>query len=154
MIRLKVTMHVQASASHVYAWWTDFTENDSQLSGRILRSRANLRRRGDVVTFEDEGRMLGIRYRDHVEVRLFPPNRWIAHYHSTRFKASSTYVVEAEAKGSRLTVDTEVKFRGLLRLFAPLVKGLIEHRIAREWADYRDLMEREVGHTGRTGAER
>jgi hypothetical protein len=144
-------MHVQASAAQVYAWWTDFTEGDPALSGRILRSRRNLRRQGDVVTFEDQGRMLGVGYHDRVEVRLFPPNRWIAHYHSTRFEASSTYVVETEAEGSRLTVDTEVKFRGFLRPFAPLVKGLMEHRIAREWADYRELMEREAGHTSRAG---
>lgn len=143
-MRLRISTRIKASPWQVFEWWTDFTEHDPALSGKILRSRKNLQRQGNLVTFEDEGRMAGIGYRDRVEVRLFPPNKWTAKYDSTRFEAFSTYTVEPDGDSSLLTVETEVNFRGVLKLFGRLARRFIERSIAREWSDYRKLIELEA----------
>ncbi|MBI2126796.1 MAG: hypothetical protein HYU02_05740 [Thaumarchaeota archaeon] len=122
MIRLEHSKFVRAPKQSVYDWWTDFQETDPSLSGRIIRRRKMVSKSPAEVIYEDEGRMLGVSYKDRVRVRLFPPDKWIAEYHSSKLDATSTYSLKEVDGGTQLDVATEVEFEGWLRPFGGLAK--------------------------------
>jgi len=55
--------------------------------------------------------MLGVSYKDRVRVQLFPPYKWIAEYHSSKFDATSTYSLEEVDGGTQMDVVTKVEFK-------------------------------------------
>lgn len=141
MIRMEISKPINAPPSFVYNWWTSFEETDPNLSGKIIRSRRIISRTKDTIIFEDQGRMLRVPYKDRVTVALKPPDGWTAEYESNRFHALSTYHLKEVSSGTTLHVVTDVQFKGILRLFAPLAKGLIEKTISNEWDDYAKLIQ-------------
>lgn len=147
MIRLEHSRILKASKQSIYDWWTDFQETDPSLSGRIIRRRRIISKAPNEVVYEDEGRMLGVSYRDTVKVSLFPKDRWTAEYRSSKFDAISTYSLKEVDGGTEMHVLTDIEFRGWLRPFGVLASWTIKRTIEREWDDYIKLVENESKKT-------
>ncbi len=84
-------------------------------------------------------------YKDRVRVRLFPPGKWIAEYHSSKFDAISKYSLKEVGRGTQMDVATEVEFKGWLRPFGGLAKWGIKRTIEKEWDEYLGIVEEQSG---------
>jgi len=141
VLRIEHTKFVRVPKRKIYEWWTDFRETDPSLSGKIIRKRRIVSRSGNEVIYEDEGTMLRIPYKDRVRVLLYPYDKWVAEYSSSKFDAKSVYTLKDAEGGTSMHVATEIDFKGWLRPFGGVAKWGIGRAIEKEWADYIRLVE-------------
>ena len=131
----RLTKWFRASLPDVYAWCTEFRDDDPELSGVRLRTRKVIRREGDLIEMEETGSMafpFVARYR----IRLRPPDGWEADARSNMGHTHNAYRLFSDAEGTRLEMTFDVRLTGPYRLFAPFAKGFIVRKISREWDDY------------------
>ena len=141
VLRIEHTKFVRAPKRKVYEWWTYFQETDPSLSGMIIRNRRIVSRSSNEVIYEDEGNMLRVPYKDTVRVLLYPYDKWVAEYSSSKFDAKSVYTLKDVDEGTEMHVVTEISFKGWIRSFGGIAKWSIKRTIEKEWNDYIKLVE-------------
>lgn len=142
-MRVEVAKHVRSPLSGVYAWCTDYRDDDAEISGVRLRWRRVLRRTADEVELEESAN-LGVAYTGRVLVHLYPPDRWEADLRSTAGSAHTVYRLRPEGDGTLLTIAIDVRLRWQYRLFALVARGIVRRRLSREWDDYVRAIEAEA----------
>jgi len=76
-VLFRVTKRFRASLPDVFAWCTEFRDNDPELSRVRLRTRKVIRREGDLIEMEETG-IMGFPFVSRSLVRLRPPDTWEA----------------------------------------------------------------------------
>jgi hypothetical protein len=142
MIRLEHPILVRAPKQKVYDWWTDFQETDPSLSGRIIRRRKLVSKSPTEVIYED-GRMPGVSYKDRVRVRLFPPNKWIAEYHSNKFDATSIYSLKELMEEPKWIWLQRLNSKAGSDHLEGLQSGGVKRTIEKGWDEYLGIVEEE-----------
>ncbi len=132
---LSLTKRFPASLAEVYAWCTDFSASDPDLSRARLRTRKVLRREGDLVELEETG-VMGFPFAARYLVRLSPPDGWDADGRSNMGHTHNTYRLSPDTEGTRLDLTFDLHLRGPYRLMGPFARGFVLRRISREWDDY------------------
>ena len=141
MLRIEHTKFVRTPRRKIYEWWTAFQGTDPWLSGDMMHNRRIVSRSGNGVIYKDEGTMLRVPYKDRVRVLLYPYDKWVAEYSSSKFDAKSAYTLKDAEGGTTMHVTTEIDFKGWLRPFGGIAKWGIRRTIEKEWADYIRLVE-------------
>lgn len=104
----------------VYAWWTDFREDDHEAPNAPARSRRTIvRRSGNEIWLRDAAtRPARVTIDEHVT--LDPPRgyRVVARYPLADVEYA--YAFEGVADGTRIVVDVRVRPRHLGRILVPL----------------------------------
>ena len=134
-VLLQVTKRFRASLPDVYAWCTEFRDNDPELSRVRLRTRKVIRREGDLIEMEETG-VMGFPFVSRSLVRLRPPDTWEADGRSNMGHTHNTYRLFPETDGTRLEMTFDLHLRGPYRLFAPFARRFTVRKISREWDDY------------------
>lgn len=151
-----VTIHYERDLPHsigeAYAWLTDFTDEDPTLTDAIVEKRPVLERSEDRVLLEGTLNLLGKRGTGKAEVRLFPPDRWEAHFIEGRGRGSvyEYRLVPRGPEGCRLVVDYRVRvkrFRGWLQV--TLAKPAVRREIHRMWDGFCAAMARDLAKAER-----
>jgi len=136
----RVTKWFRASLPDVYAWCTEFRDNDPELSRVRLRTRKVIRREGDLIEMEETG-IMAFPFAARFLVRLRPPDGWEADARSNMGHTHNTYRLVSDKERTRLEVTFDVHLTGPYRLFAPFARGFIVRKTSREWDDYVRAME-------------
>ncbi len=130
IVRVEPTVPFPRDA--VYAWWTDFREDDHRGRHSPASShRELLRREGHEVWLRDRARRPApVTLEEHVV--LDPPNgdRMEARYPGADVRYE--YRFEPSAEGSRISLIAEARPRHLARILLPLFRGRIERYAARD----------------------
>ena len=134
-VLFRVTKRFRASLPDVFAWCTEFRDNDPELSRVRLRTRKVIRREGDLIEMEETG-IMGFPFVSRSLVRLRPPDTWEADGRSNMGHTHNTYRLFSETEGTRLEMTFDVHLTGPYRLLAPFARGFIIRKTAREWDDY------------------
>jgi hypothetical protein len=131
-----------------FAWLTDYQDDDPSRTDAIVERRTVAAREKDVVTLDATVTMFGVTGSGVAEVRLFPPDRWVA----TVVKGSgrgSVYeyrLTPAPGGGSRLDVAYRIavrRWRSRLRvLFA---RPFARRELHRMWEGFARSMAEELG---------
>src|SRR5205823_10708573 len=98
-VRPRMRKRFRACLADVYAWWTEFRDDDPELSGVRLRARKVIRREGDLIEMEETGSMafpFVARYR----IRLRPPDGWEADARSNMGHTHNAYRLFSDAEGT------------------------------------------------------
>jgi hypothetical protein len=139
-VLLLLTKRFRASVPEVYAWCTEFRDNDPALSRVRLRTRKVIRRVGDLIEMEETG-IMGFPFVSRSLVRLRPPDAWEADGRSNMGRTHNTYRLFSETDGTRLEMTFDIHLMGPYRLFAPFARRFTVRRISREWDDYVQAMQ-------------
>ena len=142
-MRVEVTKHVRAPLGRVFAWCTDYRDDDAQLSGARLRWRRVVRRTATVVELEESAN-LGVTYTGRVLVQLHPPDWWEADLRSSAGDAHTAYRLSPEGEGTRIHIVIDVRLPWRYRVFTPIARRIVRRRLSSEWDDYVRAMEAEV----------
>ncbi len=116
----------------VYAWWTDFREDDHRSRRSPASSRREIvRRDGNEVWLRDHARRPApVTIEEHVI--LDPPNGYAVEAHYPGADVRYEYRFELSTEGSRISLLAEVRPRHLGRILLPLFRGRIERYAARD----------------------
>ena len=134
-VLFRVTKRFRASLPDVYAWCTEFRDNDPELSRVRLRTRKVVRREGDLIEMKETG-IMAFPFVARFLVHLRPPDGWDADARSNMGHTHNTYRLFSETEGTRLEMTFDVHLTGPYRLFAPFARGFIVRKTSREWDDY------------------
>ena len=107
MVHQRYERDVAHPVDRAYAWLTDYDDDDAQLAGAIIKDRPVLERHPDRVVLRGDLEAVGRRMRGIAEVRLHPPDHWVAHLKDLKGRTSGVYDYRLEPRpgGSRLIVD-------------------------------------------------
>ncbi len=116
----------------VYAWWTDFREDDHRSRRSPASSRRELlRQEGNEVWLRDHARRPApVTLAEHVV--LDPPNGYAVDARYPGADVRYEYRFEPIAEGSHISLVAEVRPRHLGRILLPLFRGRIERYAARD----------------------
>ncbi len=124
-MKLHVERTVPFSRDDVYAWWTDFTEDDHR--GERSPSRARrvvLRREGEEIWIRDHAtRPAPVTIEEHV--LLHPRSGYVV---SARYPAANVryeYRFEPIREGTRILLTAEIRPRHIGRALLPLFRGRV-----------------------------
>lgn len=116
----------------VYAWWTDFREDDHGSRGSPAASRRTiLRRHGNELWLRDRAtRPWLVTVREHVV--LDPPNGYSVEARYPGADVRYEYRFEATAKGTRILLSANLAPRHVGRLLAQMFAGRIRQYAERD----------------------
>ena len=141
-MRIRVVQHVRRPLGEVYAWCTDYRDDDPRLSSVAIRARKILTRSADRVELEDHG-LLGMSGVVHYSVRFHPPNGWDADATSHMGTGHNEYRLAPEGDGTRITVIFTLRPHGGYRILGVFARPFLVRRLSRLWRDFgRDMEER------------
>jgi hypothetical protein len=131
----------------VYAWWTDFREDDHVQPGSPATSvREILRRQGNEVWLQDRAtRPIRVTIEEHVT--LDPPNGYAVEARYPGADVEYAYRFEPTGDGTRIVLKVSVRPRGLGRVLVPLLKWWWRRYAARDLDFHLAEMERELAAT-------
>lgn len=139
-MRVEVVKRIRAPIGAVFAWCTDYRDDDPGISGVRLRRRRVVRRNPTEVELE-ESATLGVRYTGRVLVRLHPPDWWEADLRGTAGESHTVYRLRPDGAGTRLTISVEARLALRYRWLAPLAARIVRRQLSAEWDDYVRAME-------------
>src|SRR2546428_4896465 len=142
-VRVEVTKHVRAPLGRVFAWCTDYRDDDAQLSGVRLRWRRVVRRTPTMVEL-GESANLGVAYTGRVVAHMHPPDWWEADLQSSAGDAHTVYRLSPEGEGTRINITIDVRLPWRYRVFTPIARWIVRRRLSSEWDDYVRAMEAEA----------
>lgn len=140
--------HVTASADAVYAWMTDFREDDHarpafvRASGGkagVQSTRRILARAGDSVQLEDRWGRQSFR----TTARLARGQREVRIEGAYGYRA--TWCAAPNGRGTRVTATTELDPRGFFALLLPLVAGKMRAQAEHDFRGHIADLEAELG---------
>lgn len=149
LVVIPFTREFPHRAEDVYAWLTDYTDEDPGLTDAILRKRRVIERHADRVVMEVENHVAGRPIRGRAEVRLFP--------RELRYEARSlegdggailyTYQLTAVASDrTRLDVRYGTRVRKASRRWRmALARPIIHWHLRRMWSGFAAAMARDLG---------
>ena len=128
----------------VFAWWTDFREDDHQHPNSPARStRRILRRSGDEIWLRDRAtRPVPVTIDEHVT--LNPPNGYAVAARYPGADVRYAYRFNPHDNGTLVTVDIDVQPRRLGRILVPLTAGWWRRYAARDLDYHLGEMNREL----------
>jgi hypothetical protein len=128
----------------VYAWWTDFREDDHVRPGSPATSvREILRRQGHEVWMRDRAtRPVRVTIDEHVT--LDPPNGYAVEARYPGADVEYAYRFEPTADGTRIVLDVSVHPRGFGRILIPLTAWWWRRYTARDLEFHLEEMARDL----------
>jgi hypothetical protein len=116
----------------VYAWWTDFREDDHRSRGSPASSRRDIvRREGNEVWLRDHARRPApVTLTEHVV--LDPPNGYAVEARYPGADVRYEYRFETTAEGSRVSLIADIRPRHIGRILVPLLRGRVERYAERD----------------------
>ncbi len=116
----------------VYAWWTDFREDDHRSRDSPANSRrAILRREGNEVWLRDRAtRPVPVTIEEHVV--LHPPDGYAVRARYPGAEARYEYRFEPMPDGTRITLEAEVQPRHIGRFLLPLARRSVQRYAERD----------------------
>ena len=119
-MRWSLTRTVPLPRDSVFAWWTDFREDDHRHAGSPARStRSILRRSGNEVWLRDEAtRPIRLAIEEHVT--LDPPLGYAVDARYPGADVRYAYRFESIGDGTRISFDAWIRPRGLGWILVPL----------------------------------
>jgi hypothetical protein len=130
----------------IFAWWTDFREDDHERPESPATSvRRILRRQGNDVWLQDRAtRPIRITIDEHVT--LDPPNGYVVEARYPGADVRYAYQFDVHENGTRVTVEVEVQPRRLGRVLVPLTAAWWRRYAARDFDYHLGQMIREFEH--------
>jgi hypothetical protein len=132
----------------VYAWLTDYQDDDHARAGAIVQKRTVLKREGNVVLLEGHNVNLGRHAKGQAEVRLFPEEtRWEARIVSGNGRGSVYTYKLTPAPGGHAHLEVHYKtcvrrLKGFLLLH--LARPAIKREVGRMWDGFAEAMARDL----------
>jgi hypothetical protein len=119
-MRLRIERFARFSRDAVYAWWTDFREDDHVRPGSPAASVREIRQRqGTEVWLRDRAtRPILVTIDEHVT--LDPPNGYTVKARYPGADVEYAYRFEPTVEGTTIVLDASVSPRGIGRLLIPL----------------------------------
>lgn len=131
----------------VYAWLTDYQDDDAEKAGAIIRRRSVVSREPGRIVLEGELETLGRRAPGRAEVLLHPPDRWEARFLAGPLKGSVyEYRLTPVAPG-RTRLDALYRARARRpsrRLLIRLLRPFIRREIHRMWNGFAKAMDADL----------
>ncbi len=116
----------------VYAWWTDFREDDHRSRRSPASSRREvLRREGNEVWLRDDGRRpVPVTLDEHVT--LNPPNGYVVEARYPGADVGYEYRFEPSANGTRISLVADLRPRHVGRVVLPLFRRRVQRYAERD----------------------
>jgi len=143
-MRLALDRVVPFPRDSVFAWWTDFREDDHQHPNSPARStRRILRRSGNEIWLRDRAtRPAPVTIDEHVT--LDPPNGYAVAARYPGADVRYAYRFNPHDNGTLVTVDIDVQPRRLGRILVPLTATWWRRYAARDFDYHLEEMNREL----------
>ena len=134
-MKLRLERVVPFPRDAVYAWWTDFREDDHRSQQSPASSRREiLRREGNEVWLRDHGlRPAPVTLDEHV--MLDPPNGYAVEARYPGADVRYEYWFDPSANGTRISLVADIRPRHLGRVVLPLFRSRVQ-RYAERDTDY------------------
>jgi hypothetical protein len=131
-MRFKMDRVVPFPRDAVFAWWTDFQEDDHRDPGSPARStRIILRRSGNEIWLRDRAtRPVPVTIDEHVT--LDPPSGYTVEARYPGADVWYAYRFDPQEGGTRVTLEADVQPRGLGRILVPLTAAWSRRYAARD----------------------
>ena len=131
-MRFEMDRVVPFPRNAVFAWWTDFQEDDHRDPGSPARStRIILRRSGNEVWLRDRAtRPAPVTIDEHVT--LDPPSGYTVEARYPGADVWYAYRFDPQEQGTRVTLEADVQPRGLGRILVPLTAAWSRRYAARD----------------------
>jgi hypothetical protein len=131
-VRLRFERVTRFPRDAVYAWWTDFREDDHVRSGSPATSvRRILRRKGNEVWLHDcATRPIRVTIEEHVTLK--PTSGYAVEARYPGADVEYAYRFEPTAEGTRIVLEVSVHPRGLGRILIPLTSWWWRRYAARD----------------------
>jgi len=144
-MKMRYERLVSSPRESVYAWWTDFREDDHQHSGSpATATRVLVRRSGSEMWLQDSAtRPLRVTIPAHVV--LDPPHGYAVEARYPGADVRYAYRFDPEGGGTRVTHDVEVRPRRIGWVLVPLMAMWWRRYWGRDLDFHLGEMEREVG---------
>jgi Polyketide cyclase / dehydrase and lipid transport len=132
-MRLRLERSTGAPREAVYAWWTDFREDDHLRPGSPARSiRTILQRQSDEVWLQDRAtRPIRVTIDEHVT--LDAPNGYAVRARYPGADVEYAYRFEPTGDGTRILLEVSMHPRGLGHLLIPLTALWWRRYVARDF---------------------
>ncbi len=116
----------------VYAWWTDFREDDQGRRGAPAASRREIvRREGNELWLRERARRPApVTVDEHI--LLDPPDGYMVVARYPGAEARYRYRFEPIGEGCRIVLEAEVRPRHVRRILLPLVRGYLRRYAERD----------------------
>ncbi len=143
-MRLTLERTVPFPRDSVFAWWTDFREDDHSHADSPARStRLIVRRNGNEVWLRDRAtRPAPVTIDEHVT--LNPPNGYAVEARYPGADVRYTYRFDTEGDGTRVTVDVGVRPRHIGRILIPLAAAWWRRYAERDLDFHLEAMRRDL----------
>ena len=145
-VRIVVERAFRHDLAAAFAWLTDFDDADAQRTQAVVEMRKVRERSPDRIVYEGETEVLGRRAHSVTEVRLLPPDRWVARViEGPRTGSFTEYTMTRTAEGCRLVVDYRfVLDKAGAMLALRVLKPFVRQELVRMWDGFEVAMDREL----------
>ena len=128
----------------VFAWWTDFREDDHQQPGSPAASmRFVLRRTGNEIWLQDRATSpMRVTIQEHVIVN--PPLGYAVEARYPAADVRYAYRFDAEGDGTRVTLDVDVRPRHVGWILVPLAAAWWKRYTQRDLDFHLEVMRRDL----------
>jgi hypothetical protein len=132
-MRLRIERRCRFPRDAVYAWWTDFREDDHMRPGSpAASSRVIVGREGDDVWLREHAtRPFRVTLEEHVV--LDPPNGYAVKARYPGADVEYAYRFEPRVEGTTIVLEASVSPRGIGRLLVPLMAWWWRRYAARDF---------------------
>lgn len=130
MVRIEVSRVVEAPRDFVYSRLFDY-ENLPKAS-TIVRSTKILSKEGNVQTVEEEGKLLGRKFKAIVKATFHPPEKLVEEF-SGDATGTQVWTLTEVPQGTKITLVSDITPRGFFaRLFGGLASAALQRLINEE----------------------
>ncbi len=130
-----------------YEWLTDYQDDDPARTTAVVKRRPVIERHADRIVMDGTLEIMGNKGSGKVEVRLFPPDRWVATIIEGAGRGSvyEYQLTAIDANRSRLDINYGVRAkRWRKRMMVRLARPFIRRELNTMWDGFAAAMAREL----------
>ncbi|MHB8605137.1 MAG: SRPBCC family protein [Thermoplasmatota archaeon] len=146
-VTIRVSRFFPYPMEPTFTWLTDYQDDDHRRAGAVIKRRDVVKRENDTVRLDAELHVAGVGGNGIAEVKLFPPDHYVATIVEGRGRGSVyDYKLTPQGNGTRLDVTYRIRVKRLSsRVKVWLAKPVAKRDLQKMWDGFTVAMKKELG---------